>query len=1022
MNFTHLCTHSFYTLLGATASPEALTQRAAADGLTQLALTDSHALYGIVAFARACRAAEIQPIPGMTVTISWPAGLPPLPDLTTPGELVLLATGPEGYRSLCRLTTLIQGNPDREERMARGLSLDELTAHRAGLICLEGGRHGWVYRSLQAELPDAARRFAGRLAGIFDDQTCLGLELHAPSDHEIGRQVESIGAFLGLPTVALQPVYCLESEETPQLRLMSAIARNCRLDELPPEVEESHWLSPAAMQERFAEFPAALARAGEIAAQCHPALPAGPTLWPAIQLPPDQTADQALAERARRGLEQRYGPAPDPAIPARLDRELAAIARLGAAPLFWVVADIVRFAHQEDIPVSTRGSVANSLVAYCVEITTVDPIAHQLLFERFLSPARAGIPDIDLDFCSRRRDEVLDYVRRTYGADHMAIIGTVNTFRMRSAARAVAKAWGLTDKELETLLAQLPHEGYGPRRPEPPNRTALLAAVTDPLLQKAAAAACDLVGRPDHLSLHPGGVVITPGPLTDILPAQWAPKGFLCTQFDHNDVEALGLPKIDLLGVRALTVLADAAELIRRDSDPDFHLSEIPPADPLAAALLERGDTIGVFQCESEGARRTLCQLRARTVADLAVANAFFKPGPAMGGQADIFIKRYRGEAPVGYLHPALAPILASTQGVLLFQEQILRVAVEIAGLSWAQADSLRRGMSRMDGTEMAQMQAEFEAGCQRPPPAGPGFTPPLARRLWEQIVVFSGYGFNQGHALAYADVSYRSAYLKAHWPAAFFCARLRDWGGYHHPAVYMAEAIRLGVAVRLPHINHSQSNITLEWENNRPVLRLGLGWIRDLRRNSVAALIAERRRGPFTDLRNLLSRTSLQARELDHLIRGGALDGLDENRTALLTEAERIHRSGNIRQLSFDFAMLSIPPETVRERWQWERRIVGYPLDALPIWLAELNAKLPGITPLSQLAETGGTQVTVLGVRLPGWAGRRGRWYIWDGRTWEAVYGVKPAPTWEPVRLIGKQIREPWGMTHFQATEITLI
>ncbi|MEJ2192407.1 MAG: hypothetical protein P8Y39_08690, partial [Nitrospirota bacterium] len=375
-----------------------------------------------------------------------------------------------------------------------------------------------------------------------------------------------------------------------------------------------------------------------------------------------------------------------------------------------VVAVVVRFARQADVPVSTRGSVANSLVAYCTHITTVDPIAHDLLFERFLSPARADIPDIDLDFCSRRRDRVLDYVRRTYGEDRVAQVATVSTMRLRSAVRETAKAHGLDEERIKQLTARLPRRYRDPRQRDRRSSADVAAELDDPVQREIVSRAGRIVGLPHHLSVHPGGVVITPGPLTDTVPVQWATKGFLVTQFDFRDVEALGLPKLDLLGISALTVLADAAELIRRDHAPGFRLDDVSLDDPLTGDLLERAETVGVFQCESAGARRTLRKLQVKTVFDLAVANAFFKPGPATGGMAQAFVRRYRGEEPVRFLHPALAPILGSTQGILLFQEQILRVAREIAGLSWAQADQLRRGMGHFGHDEMAEMEANPSA------------------------------------------------------------------------------------------------------------------------------------------------------------------------------------------------------------------------------------------------------------------------------------------------------------------------
>ena len=728
---THLHVHSNFTLLGGTASVDDLATRAAADGLKRLALTDTNALYGAVAFRKACQRFGIEPIIGMAVTVA-PLEAAGFLDSAGPGLLVLLATGPDGYRSLCRLSSLIQSSPERQALAAQGLAWDALKAHADGLICLSGGRRGWIERCLRAGDRHAALRYAGALAGLFGERTYLALELHQPGDAAIAQEITALGQRLGVPTVAVQPVYCLTPQDRPKLRLLAAIDQNCRLPDVPasslpddndPNVQV-HWLSPGELAARFDAFPDALAAIADVANQCGPALPDGRPIWPVLKLAGDETPDSALAALAETGMAARYGPEPAPAVPKRLQHELDAIARFGYSPLFLVVADLVRYAREHEIPVSTRGSVANSLVAYCAGITTVDPIQHDLLFERFLSPARANPPDIDLDFCSRRRDRVLDYVRRTYGEEHVALVATISTLRPKSAVRETAKAYGLSDDDTERLIRLLP-AGWHPDPRRRSNKTIedVAAEMDDPKLRQVLLDAAQLVGQPDHMSVHPGGIVITPGPLTDTVPVQWTVKGFLITQYDHGDVEAIGLPKIDLLGIRALTVLADAAELVRRRIDPGFRLANIPLDDPQTGDLLQRAETIGVFQCDSTGAQRTLRQLKARKVQDLATANAFFKPGPALGGMARTFVRRYRGEEPVRYLHPALEPILGRTKGVLIFQEQILRIATEIAGLSWEQADALRRGMSHFGRHEMEATRDTFIAGCMRPAPAGHGFS-----------------------------------------------------------------------------------------------------------------------------------------------------------------------------------------------------------------------------------------------------------------------------------------------------------
>ncbi len=1021
--FVHLNVHSWYTLLGATPSVEALAARAAQDGLSHLALTDTNVLYGAVAFHRACVEAGVQPIAGMTALVEAPAGVAVG---GAPGALTLLATGPAGYRSLCRLSSAVQASPERSSGAGGWLTWDEIKQQQDGLICLSGGRRGWVDRLLRRGERSAAGRFVSQLAGVFGERAWLALELHGERDRPIANEVSALAARFGLGTAAVQPVFCLEPGDRQRLRLLAAIARNKRLDDLTPDelpdggdpTIDLHWPAPDELRARFAAFPAALDATQQIAAACQPALPDGRPIWPVLDLPGAATPDEALAGQARAGLAVRYGAtaaAEDGVLAQRLDRELAAIAGHGFSPLFLLVADVVRFARSCDIPVSTRGSVANSLVAYCAGITTVDPIEHDLLFERFLNPARSSLPDIDLDFCSIRRDEVLAYIRRTYGADRVALVATISTLRLRSALRETAKAYGLDDATTERLVRRLPEDWHpDPRRRTRQTLESALEKVEDRALHPVVRDAFGLLRQPDHLSVHPGGVVITPGPLTDYVPVQWAPKGFLITQFDHGDVEAIGLPKMDILGIRALTVLADAAELVRTHYDPTLRVEEIPLDDPTTSAILAAGDTIGVFQCESSGAQRTLRQLKARTVQDLAVANAFFKPGPALGGMAQHFIRRYRGEEPVTYQHPALEPILRRTKGVLIFQEQILRIAREIAGLSWAEADHLRKGMSKFQGAEMDAIRERFVQGCQRPAPDGPAMTESQARTLWEQVEPFAGYGFNQGHATAYADVSYRSAYVRAHWPAAFLCARLANWGGYHYASTYIAEARRLGIIVRPPHINYSRHEFTLVQEADpageemRPVLYMGLGQVRDLRQAAIQAICTEREAGAFRSLADLVQRVPLQAKELAHLIQCGALDGLGASRAALLDDATHASPSG-MQQMTFAFVAQQVAAETAAQRLTWEQHILGQPVSVHPL---DLVPSRDESVPLHDIARRPRQAVQVLGIRLPGWTGGKG-FFLADRRDYVIAIPPKsignPAP-WDVVHIWGRWLQDEWG------------
>ncbi|MFN8442640.1 MAG: hypothetical protein U0175_17835, partial [Caldilineaceae bacterium] len=594
--------------------------------------------------------------------------------------------------------------------------------------------------------------------------------------------------------------------------------------------------------------------------------------------------------------------------------------------------------------------------------------------------------------------------------DRVALVATVSTMRPRSAIGETAKAYGLNEEAATRLVNLLPDEWHpDPRRRVHSTRDLLLAKLDKEEERRIVSAAYELIGTPHHLSIHPGGVVITPGPMTDFAPVQWTPKGFLIIQYDHEHAEAIGLAKLDLLGIRALTVLATTTQLVHQHFDSTFRLETIPLNDPTTADMLAAGDTIGVFQCESSGARRTLRQLKAKTVTDLAVANAFFKPGPATGGMATNFIRRYRGDEPTRYLHPALEPILGFTKGVLIFQEQVLRVGRQIAGLSWGEADYLRKGMSKFQASAMAEIRTRFIEGCQHIS----GFSLEQASTLWDQVEAFAGYGFNQGHATAYADVSYRSAWLKAHFPAAFLAARLATQGGFHHPAIYIAEAQRLGIQVLPPHINHSGHGFTLGFVERQPMLWMGLGQVQHLRYNAIEEMIAERNRQPFTALDDLRERVVLQQRELVNLVQCGGLDGLAENRATILAQLQK-NQAATPQQLAFDFAQPQIEPESASQRLRWEKELLGQPVSLHPL---QAMAQRPttnskSISSLEQAASRVGRNGKLLLYRLPGWTGGKG-FYVSDGITYGVAIPQEKLATprsWQPILAEGRWLLDEWG------------
>lgn len=1001
--------HSRYSLFKATPSIDQIVARAADEGLSTLALTDTAALFGAVQFQQACAQVEIRPILGMVAPLAVDQSL--AVEDSRPDELVLLAMNGEGYRSLSALATLYQADPERERFVTLGLPWEKFAAFTNGLICITGVR-GRLTTMLRQQQEQAAARYLSRLAPLFPERGFVGLDLPGDETHHL----IAVGGRFGLPPVAIPPVYLLDPAEKPLLRLLSAIQQNVTIGAVPPQTlptadTPAVWRSPEQLKRDFAEFPEALTQVQAITDRCTWGLPDGRPLWPVLKLPVDQTADHALGEMAAAGLKTLFSDE-DPSAEARLKKELKLIAQHGYAPLFLILADVVRFAREQKIPVNTRGSVANSLVAYAVGITNVDPIAHALLFERFLNPERRELPDIDLDFCSRRRDEVLAYVRDRYGEDRVALVSTINTLQNRSAVREVAKAHGLSAAEIKTLTENLPRFWHpDPRRRISDTMRGSLAKIlaAHPEWSIVVEQAEALVGYPSHLGLHPGGVVIAPPPaMTAVCPLHYSPKGYLATQFDFRDVEVLGLVKVDLLGIRALSVIDQAARLIRERHNPDFEIDQIPFDDASTSDLLQRGETIGCFQVESTGAIRTLRQLRARTVRDLAMANAFFKPGPATGGMAAAFIRRYRGEEDAAYLHPTLEPILHNTKGVLIFQEQVLRIVTEIAGLSWSEANQIRKGISKFKSRQVRALKDKFIAQAQ----AHSKLSAEQAETLWIQVEAFSGYGFNQGHATSYGLPTYQMAWLKVHYPAEFFCARLAEHGGYHHPAVYIAEARRLGLTIRPPHVNYSRSRFAMREkdENERPILWMGLGQVRDLRRSSIMEIVRRRETGPFTSARDLLQRVSLQEKEIDHLVRCGALDGLGASRQALLAEVKDMQRTGSANQLNlFGQTMMRVPEaEPFVQQLRWERELLGWPMSGHP---AALMTRQGADLPLREIPLTGGERVQGVGVKVPGFTGGRG-FYLDDGRGMILVRdGLKrPLRSWRPVRVFGRWQIDEWG------------
>ena len=920
--YVHLTAHSAYSLQDGLATPTDLACAVREAGMTALGLTDHRLLTGAIEFVAACKQEGIQPILGLEI------------DLDS-GPFQLLATNMTGWSNLCRLSSALALQDDPERPCSLGL----LSNHAEGLIAFSGE-------------PEP-------LVNIFPNRLYVALRTPVQA-----RELTSRARKLNLPTAATHSIYFLSSDQARLQRTLTAIRLNQPIESLSPSVlapTDSYFLTSQEMERRFQDFPEALASTQEIAERCRFDLPLGSSQMPIVPLPPGVTAAEHLRQKAFAGAQMLYGKITQE-IQARLDHELEVIARMGFEPIFLIVEDILDFARETGVPFSSRGSAASSLVAHGLGITSPDPLRLNLYFERFLNPARTTPPDIDTDLCSRRRDAVIQHVFDTYGAERVAMVGTINRYRPRSALGDVAKAYGLSPTKVRELANQLPHSWWARfeergANGEPVSPFAELRAAY-PQYQAIFDDSEAILKLPRHLSMHPGGVIVAPGALTDLVPVMRSGgKGVVITQLDLDAVEALGLVKIDLLGIRGLTVLGDVAEFIQQNQPERFTtplavLDSTPSDDPTTAARVERGDTIGCFQIESPGMRATLREIHAKNEDDIMAALALYRPGPLSGGLKDAFVRRFKGEEKVQHLHPTLAPLLEETFGVILYQEQVLRIAHELAGFSLAEADLLRRAMSYFDpGKKMQELQRKFVSQVQEKS----GVPLETSERVWELMAAFAGYGFPKAHAASYARVGWRSAWCKEHFPAEFMAAVLANWGGYYSQRVYLSEARRMGQRVRPPHVNYSGTNFQVR----DGMLYMGLEQVKELTRRTIERII---RLAPFSSLDDFLTRVDPRVQEAENLAKVGGLEGLGSIPSIL----RRLQSGGWQRdQMSlFGWMDANVEDWTLEKKVEAQMELLGASLDAHPLELAAGKIMAAGALTILEAVERAGRRVTVAGVR----------------------------------------------------------
>ncbi|MCP4570406.1 MAG: DNA polymerase III subunit alpha [FCB group bacterium] len=827
MSFALPGCRSNFSLLWGTVFPEQLAAKAAEAGIEHLGLADDDNLYGAIDFYRACRDAGINPLIGTRLT-------------TLMGDLHLIASNYEGYQNLCRLIT--------QRQLEGAVSEDDLRKYFHHLFCL-------------APMGKPLKR----LKDIF------GRNLYLSLDGTESRSARDIVDKLNILPIANSTVSFMERKDYNLHRLMRAIDSGSLIGDLgdvPSDSSSAYFPDRKEMRRRYALFPEAVANGIIMAEKCHVVFPEHKNLLPAFTAY-DGDNREHLRAKCLEGLRSQKGQAAG-VYQARLNFELEVIARTGFTDYFLIVSGIIDHCRRTDIPVVGRGSAAGSLAAFSLGITQVDPIREGLYFERFLNEARSDPPDIDLDIDWRRRDDVLEHIYDRYGRDRTAMIATYTRFRARMAVREVAKAVGLPPDEINRFAKRLPYTNPS----EITKAVKRMPRVTREGIDidrygSVLDAAARLDNFPRHLGIHPGGIVITPRPLTDYVPLERATKGLVVTQCDMYQAEKLGLIKIDVLGQRGLGVIVDCHRHVRKIKGDDF---VVPDNDEKTYQLLQSGKTIGVFQIESPGLRALLRDLKPGELNDITLALALIRPGASDSGMKKVFLDRHHGEAETAYPHPRLEKILKETFGVFIYQEQVLLCAREIAGFNLPAADLLRRAITKArKETDYKNLRRRFTTGALKN-----GIPSETINKVFKLLRNFAGFGFCKAHAATYGYLAYQSAYFKTHYPARFMKAVLDNGGGYYPASVYIAEARRLGTTIASPDINDSEAKESLREDR----LYVGLNRVRDLEQETIDQIIEKR---PFVSFDDFLARVRLSAGETENLIKVGAFDSLQKNRPHLL-------------------------------------------------------------------------------------------------------------------------------------------
>ncbi|OLF05026.1 error-prone DNA polymerase [Actinophytocola xinjiangensis] len=957
--YAELHCHSNFSFLDGASHPEELVEAASLLDLDALAITDHDGMYGVVRFAEAARELGVRTVFGAELSLGLTR---PQNGVADPeGEhLLLLARGTDGYADLCRAITTGQLADTGE----KGRPVHDLAAvaeqTRDECVVLTGCRKGAVRAALLRDGPAAAGEQLRRLVELFGrDSVHVELIDHGrPLDTTHNDLLAAMAAELALPVVATNAVHYAQPNRGDLAAAIAAVRARRSLDELDgwlPPAPTAHLRSGAEMARRFARYPGAVHRAAMLGLEL-----AFDLRWVAPELPrfdlPGHTEISYLREKTLAGARTRYGTRADnPKAYAQLDHELTVIGELNFPGYFLIVSDIVDFCRRNGIYCQGRGSAANSAVCYALGITRVDAVKWELLFERFLAPARDGPPDIDLDIESDRREEVIQYVYRRYDRRHAAQVANVVSYRARSAVRDMARALGYSPGQQDAWSKQI--DRWGP-----------VKSTVDEHDHEIPVQVLELAGQleefPRHLGIHSGGMVICDRPVSEVCPverARMADRTVL--QWDKDDCAAAGLVKFDLLGLGMLSALRYMVELVAEHQGVEVNIDDLDLADEKVYAMLQRADSVGVFQVESRAQMATLPRLRPETFYDLVVEVALIRPGPIQGGSVHPYIRRARGREQVTYDHPLLEKALRKTKGVPLFQEQLMQMAVDVADFTPAEADELRRAMGAKRSTRrMERLRERFYAGA-----AGHGIDGELASRIYDKLMAFANFGFPESHALSFAYLVFASAWFKLYHPAAFCAALLRAQPmGFYSPQSLVADARRHGVTVLGPDLNASLPYATLEpLPDGEFAVRLGLAAVRSIGDGVAERVVAERAAGPYRDMADLARRVGLTRAQLEALSTAGAFGCFGLARRAALWASGAVagERPDRLPGTTVGANAPALPGMSTLELAVADVWATGLSPDTFPTEFVRARLDELGALPAAQLSTVeGGTRVLVGG------------------------------------------------------------